>query len=145
MNIKTILGLTIGAGALFFFSKKISLAKNAQFSLEKISINWKKKFINLVLGVNNPTSGTITINSILGTLRVNNNDIATVESNVPVTVKAYSKIMIPLILRPSALGLFSTLKTFFTQKFDQTKKSQVHFTGTAAAGNFNLPINTRLI
>lgn len=145
MNIKTILGLTIGAGALYFFSKKISLAKNAQFSLEKISINWKKKFINLVLGVNNPTSGTITINSILGTLRVNANDIATVESNTSITVKPYGKVMVPLILKPSVLGLFSTLKTFFTQKFDETKKSQVHFTGTAAAGTFNIPINARLI
>lgn len=145
MNLKSVLGLTIAAGVLYVFSKKISLAKNAQFSLEKISINWKKKFINLVLGVNNPTSGTITINSILGTLRVNSNDIATVESTSLVSVKPYSKIMVPLILKPSVLGLFSTLKTFFTQKFDETKKSQVHFTGTAAAGNFNLPINTRLV
>lgn len=145
MNIKTILGLTIGAGALYFFSKKISLAKNAQFSLEKISINWKKKFINLVLGVNNPTSGTITINSILGTLRVNANDIATVESNTSITVKPYGKVMVPLILKPSVLGLFSTLKSFFTQKFDDTKKSQVHFNGTAAAGNFNIPIKARLV
>lgn len=145
MNLKSVLGLTIAAGALYVFSKKISLAKNAQFSLEKISINWKKKFINLVLGVNNPTSGTITINSILGTLRVNSNDIATVESTSLVSVKPYSKIMVPLILKPSVLGLFSTLKTFFTQKFDETKKSQVHFTGTAAAGNINIPINTRLV
>lgn len=145
MNLKSVLGLTIAAGALYVFSKKISLAKNAQFSLEKISINWKKKFINLVLGVNNPTSGTITINSILGTLRVNSNDIATVESTSLVSVKPYSKVMVPLILKPSVLGLFSTLKTFFTQKFDETKKSQVHFTGTAAAGNFNIPINTRLV
>jgi LEA14-like dessication related protein len=145
MNVKSIFGLTIAAGALYFLSKKMSLAKNAQFSLEKISINWKKKFINLVLGVNNPTSGSITINSILGTLKINNNDIATVESSAPVTVKPYTKVMAPLILRPSALGLFSSLKTFFTQKFDKTKRSQVTFMGTAASGGVNLPINTRLI
>lgn len=150
MNIKSVLGFGLLAGAAWYFLRTKSLVKNAKFSFQKMSINWKKKQILIGIGVQNPTNGSFSIQSISGELLVNKNSIATIESNVNISIAPNGNSIIPLILRPSLLGLFSQIKQLLTKQKKgadgkASNKIAATFVGVANANGLIIPLNLQLI
>jgi len=147
MDIKKVFGFTVFAGIVYYFFQTKSVVKNAKFSFQKMAINWKKKQILIGIGVQNPTNGSISINSISGELLINKNSIATIESNVNTTILPNQNSIIPLILKPSLLGLFLQIKSLLTKQ-EKTKaknKLNARFEGVANSNGLIIPLSLSLI
>lgn len=147
MDMKKILGFTLFAGVVYYFFQTKSVVKNAKFSFQKMAINWKKKQILIGIGVQNPTNGTISVQSISGDLLINKNSIATIESNVNVTISPNQNSVIPLILKPSLLGLFVQIKSMLTKQKNKDAKSKIsaRFEGVANSNGLIIPLSLPLI
>lgn len=143
MNVKSLAAFGIAAAAIYFFSKS-RLVKSAKFSFEKLSFDIKKRKVNIVLGILNPTSSTATVNSIVGTLSVNGKDVANIENYTKIAVKPKNKSLLPLTITPSALGIFQLLKDYVSKK-TRGQKATAIFTGTANVGGTSLPLNISLV
>jgi LEA14-like dessication related protein len=135
---KNYLGFGILALAVIYVLRKKSLAENAKFSLENVSFNWKKKEVYVRLGILNPTNAQITINSILGSLYMNNNEVATVQTFSKLLVGANAKTSLNLTMTPTIYGIFTSLKNVLTK--DSAKNYKVKFVGTANANGVNFPL-----
>jgi len=137
-----VLGL-FGIGAYYFLSKK-NLAKTAKFSFEKLSMNWKKKQINVFIGVKNSGDDSAVLKSLIGDLIINGDSIASVESFDTVKIAPRSKSVINLTLKPSLVGIFLQLKNFI-QKNNNVKKIKASFQGSANLEGLNIPLNINLV
>jgi len=147
MDIKKVFGFTVFAGIVYYFFQTKSVVKNAKFSFQKMAINWKKKQILIGIGVQNPTNGSISINSISGELLINKNSIATIESNVNTTILPNQNSVIPLILKPSLLGLFVQIKSLLTKQEKNKAKNKLNarFEGVANSNGLIIPLSLSLI
>lgn len=146
MSGKTLIGLAIAGSITYFLLSRKSLVKNARFSFQKMSINWKQKQILIGLGVQNPTSNSITINAISGELLVNGNSLASIESNTIIRIAAKGNSIIPLILKPSLIGLFAQIKALLQKNKDKKKQSiAARFVGTANLSGLMIPLDLPLI
>jgi hypothetical protein len=142
------IGLFFGAaiimGAYYIFSKR-SFAKNANFSFEGLKFDWKKKKIEITLSCSNPTNNSITLNSVVGNLLVNNNTIASVESFVKTTIIANGKTIIKLDLIPSAIGILMSIKEFVTNKARTKQKINAKFIGSANMEGIIIPLDLQFL
>lgn len=146
MKVSHIFGFALLVGGAYYFFSRKSLVKNAKFSFQKMSINWKKKQILIGIGVQNPTSSSVTIDSISGELLVNGNSLATIENNTKITIQGKANSIIPLILKPSLVGLFAQVRALLA-KGDKGKKKKVNakFVGVANLGGLIIPLDLPLI
>lgn len=138
----------IGGAALLFIilQRKKQIAKTAQFSFDKLGLNLKQGGLNVVLGVLNPAAGSIRINSVVGFLKVNGVDVASVSNFTPVNVAGNAKTPLPLLLKPSGGGIFSTIRNVLqARKSGQKQKFKVTFVGNSNIDGMTLPINTTLL
>lgn len=112
-----------------------------------MAINWKKNKYWIGIGVQNPTNGSISINSISGELLINKNSIATIESNVNTTILPNQNSVIPLILKPSLLGLFVQIKSLLTKQEKNKAKNKLNarFEGVANSNGLIIPLSLSLI
>lgn len=139
---KNYLGFGILALAVIYILRKKSLADNAKFSLENVAFNWSKKEVYVRMGILNPTNAQITISSILGSLFLNNNEVATVETFSKLLVSPNAKTSLNLTMKPTLYGIFTSLKSIFAKKDSKQvfKNYKVKFVGTANANGVNLPL-----
>lgn len=138
---KNYLGFGILALAVIYILRKKSLADNAKFSLENVAFNWSKKEVYVRMGILNPTNAQITISSILGSLFLNNNEVATVETFSRLLVSPNAKTSLNLTMKPTLYGIFTSLKNIFAKDSKQVFKNyKVKFVGTANANGVNLPL-----
>jgi LEA14-like dessication related protein len=138
---KNYLGFGILALAVIYILRKKSLANNAKFSLENVAFNWSKKEVYVRMGILNPTNAQITISSILGSLFLNNNEVATVETFSKLLVSPNAKTSLNLTMKPTLYGIFTSLKSIFAKDSKQVFKNyKVKFVGTANANGVNLPL-----
>lgn len=138
---KNYLGFGILALAVIYILRKKSLANNAKFSLENVAFNWSKKEVYVRMGILNPTNAQITISSILGSLFLNNNEVATVETFSRLLVSPNAKTSLNLTMKPTLYGIFTSLKSIFAKDSKQVFKNyKVKFVGTANANGVNLPL-----
>jgi LEA14-like dessication related protein len=139
---KNYLGFGILALAVIYILRKKSLADNAKFSLENVAFNWNKKEVYVRMGILNPTNAQITISSILGSLFLNNNEVATVETFSRLLVSPNAKTSLNLTMKPTLYGIFTSLKSIFSKKDSKEvfKNYKVKFVGTANANGVNLPL-----
>lgn len=139
---KNYLGFGILALAVIYILRKKSLADNAKFSLENVAFNWNKKEVYVRIGILNPTNAQITISSILGSLFLNNNEVATVETFSRLLVSPNAKTSLNLTMKPTLYGIFTSLKSIFSKKDSKElfKNYKVKFVGTANANGVNLPL-----
>jgi len=139
-NIIAIGALGIG---LWFILRKKSVASSAQFSFEKLDVDLRKQKIMMTLGVMNPSNGTITFNSVVGTLLLNNNQVATIESYDKKIIAPTAKTNIVLSLRPTLVGVFQTIKDLWKSKL-QGAKINAEFNGSANVDGITFPVKTKL-
>jgi LEA14-like dessication related protein len=139
---KNYLGFGILALAVIYILRKKSLADNAKFSLENVAFNWNKREVYVRMGILNPTNAQITISSILGSLFLNNNEVATVETFSKLLVSPNAKTSLNLTMKPTLYGIFTSLKSIFSKKDSKEvfKNYKVKFVGTANANGVNLPL-----
>lgn len=139
---KNYLGFGILALAVIYILRKKSFVDNAKFSLENVAFNWSKKEVYVRMGILNPTNSQITISSILGSLFLNNNEVATVETFSKLLVSPNAKTFLNLTMKPTLYGIFTSLKSIFSSKDSKElfKSYKVKFVGTANANGVNLPL-----
>lgn len=139
---KNYLGFGILALAVIYILRKKSFVDNAKFSLENVAFNWNKREVYVRMGILNPTNAQITISSILGSLFLNNNEVATVETFNRLLVNPNAKTSLNLTMKPTLYGIFTSLKSIFSKKDSKEifKNYKVKFVGTANANGVNLPL-----
>jgi hypothetical protein len=135
---KNYLGFGILALAIVYIMRKKSLVTNAKFSLQNVALNWKKKEVYIRLGISNPTNAQIIINSILGSLFFNNNEVAVVNSFSRLLISPNATTTLNLTMKPTLYGIFQSLKNVISK--DLAKTYKVKFVGTANANGLNLPL-----
>ena len=94
--------------------------------------------INVDMAVQNPTNQTITIKSITGSISVNDRFLANVSAFGDQTVLPNSESILRLTARPSALGVFESVRELLTQPIGSTRAS---FQGTANVDGLVVPIS----
>jgi LEA14-like dessication related protein len=135
---KPILWILGGAAALYFLAR-YSFSRKANFILQSVKPGGTllQPRILISLAVQNPTNQEITIKSIVGSVYVDDNFLASVSSFGDQRITGNSESTLQLTARPSAIGIFQTLKRLVTQPIPGT---QIRFTGTANVDGINVPI-----
>jgi hypothetical protein len=137
-NILYILG---GAAALFLFSR-YRFGQKAVFSLRSIRPGGRflSPVFNVELLAQNPTNTAITIRSITGNIDVKGSAVASISAFGDQKVSANSETIIKLQARPSAIGIFETVRDFFNKEKTPGPVS-VTFTGNANVDGIVVPIS----
>lgn len=132
--------LLIGGAAALYLLSRYSFGQKTNFFLRKIrpSGTLTAPTVSVELAAQNPTNQTATIKSITGTLSINGSAIASLAAFGDQQIAANSESTIKLIARPSAAGVFQTVKKLFTSKPGQIR---ANFTGTANVDGLVVPIN----
>jgi LEA14-like dessication related protein len=147
MKGKTLIYL-LGAAAVaaIVLSRKKQIVKTAQYSFEKLGVDLKKRAVIVTLGVLNPAQGSVRINSVVGFLRVNGRDVASVENFVPVTIRGNNKTMLPLTLKPVLSGITDLVRSYIQIRKEKGKASaRVTFAGSSNVEGITVPIQTTLL
>lgn len=125
-----------GLYAIIKLSKKTHTLVTARFTVKKIKM---KGFNVLVtMGILNPTSNTIKLNSFVGSIVSDNRDIATITNFTPVTIAGNNESEITLTFIPSALGVVSLLRNLISMPLG---KIGVKLLGSANIDGYVLPVN----
>lgn len=130
------------AGAIFFLGKKKVVKKAtgmAKFEIKKVFLRGLNPVIRI--GVLNPSNQSITINSFVGGLLLNDNsEVAKVKNFKRTQIKASAESDFELTLVPSSVGVFQALKTIFSKKLGDMN---IKLVGNANVNGMVLPINLR--
>ena len=94
--------------------------------------------INVEMVVQNPTNQTITIKSITGSVSVNDKYLANVSAFGDQKVLPNSESILRLTARPSAFGVFESVREILTQPIGTIAAS---FQGTANVDGLVVPIS----
>jgi hypothetical protein len=141
MKNKSFIYLGIGAVVLYLLSKT-SAAKNLRIYFQTIGMKKPSGLnfptITATFRVVNPTSSTLTIDSLAGDLMVNNKLLSTLSNNESFTVPAKSESLYTVNIKTPIFNALTTVVQLFRAK---TKNIKVDFVGTANSGGFLLPIN----
>jgi hypothetical protein len=141
MKNKSFIYLGLGAVVLYLLSKT-SAAKNLRVYFQTIGMKKPSGLnfptITATFRVVNPTSSTLTIDSIAGDLMVNNKLLSTIANNQPFTIAAKSESLYTVNIKTP---IFNALTTVIQLLKAKTKNIKVDFVGTANSGGFLLPIN----
>lgn len=135
---KTILWVIGGAAALYFLAR-FRFSQKANFILRSVRPGGTllAPVVNIRMDVQNPTNQRIVIKSIVGNISVSGKFLASVSSFGDQVIAANSESTLNLTARPSALGVFNTLRQLITQPIPGT---QIVFSGTANVDGVNVPV-----
>ena len=114
---RNILYLVGGAAALFLLSR-FRFGQKAVFSLRSIRPGGRllSPVLNIELAAQNPTNSAITIRSITGDVSLQGSSVASVSAFGDQRILANSETIIRLQARPSALGIFETIRDLFNKE-----------------------------
>jgi LEA14-like dessication related protein len=135
---RNILLLVGGVAALFLLSR-FRFGQKAIFQLRTLRPGGSllQPTINVEMAVQNPTNSTIKIKSITGSLSLNNKYLANVSAFGDQTVAPNSESTLRLVARPSALGVFESVRELLTAPAGQVKAI---FEGSANVDGIVVPI-----
>ncbi len=138
---RNILFLVGGAAALFLLSR-FRFGQKAVFSLRSIRPGGRllSPVLNIELAAQNPTNSAITIRSITGDVSVKGSSVASVSAFGDQRIPANSETIIRLQARPSAIGIFQTVRDFFNKE-KTPGPVNINFTGTANVDGLVVPIS----
>lgn len=139
---KQFLFIGIGAAVLLYFLSKRSAAKNLKIYFQTLSLK-KPKGLNFptvqaVFRIVNPTSSTLTIDSIAGDITVNNKFLSSLSQIDPISIPANSETLYNINIKTPIFNALTTLVSLFQTRSKQIK---VDFNGTVNSGGILLPIN----
>jgi len=139
---KSFLYIGIGAAVLLYLLSKSSAAKNLRVYFQTLSLK-KPKGLNFptvqaVFRIVNPTSSTLTIDSIAGDITVNNKFLSSLSQIDPISIPANSETLYTINIKTPILNALQTIVSLFKSK---SKSFKVDFVGTVNSGGILLPIN----
>ena len=139
---KSYLFIGIGAAVLLYLLSKSSAAKNLRVYFQTLSLK-KPKGLNFptvqaVFRIVNPTSSTLTIDSIAGDITVNNKFLSSLSQIDPISIPANSETLYTINIKTPILNALQTIVSLFKSK---SKSFKVDFVGTVNSGGILLPIN----
>jgi hypothetical protein len=132
--------LIIGGAAALFFISRFRFGQKAVFNFRSLRPGGTlfAPVFNVDLAVSNPTNQTIVIKSITGTVNVKGSAVANVSAFGDQRVAANSESILKLQARPSAVGVFETVRELLKQPVGSTN---VSFTGTANVDGIVVPVS----
>ena len=137
---KMILPIIALGAAAFFILRRSTFAKNLVFVFRGIKIGgrWLSPKIELTIGIQNPSNQKANFKSMSAVISWNNSEFGNVSSFTPVTINPNSETNIKVIVEPSVLGLYDTIKTLIKTGL---KNGKISIVGTANVDNLQIPIN----
>ena len=135
---KTIFWIVGGAAALYFLAR-YRFSQKANFLLQSVQPGGTllAPVVKINMLVQNPTNQEIVIKSIVGTLTVGGKFLANISSFGDQKITGNSQSVLSITARPSAIGVFNTLKQLLTQPIPGTK---IVFSGSANVDGINIPV-----
>lgn len=132
--------MLIGGAAALFFISRFRFGQKAVFNLRSLRPGGSlfAPVFNVDLAVSNPTNQAIVIKSITGTVNVKGSAVANVSAFGDQRVAANSESILKLQARPSAVGIFETVRELLKQPVGSTS---VSFTGTANVDGIVVPVS----
>ena len=142
MKNKAVIGIFIVAGiaALYFLGKSRLMKLKVLFRGFKISGKIFAPKFNLQFGLQNPTSETAKLQSIVGEVLANDKIIANVSTFQPLMIKANNETPLNIVAEPVGISIAKTVIDFIKTK----NKLIIEFKGTATVDNIVYPLNERL-
>jgi LEA14-like dessication related protein len=139
---KSYLFIGIGAAVILYFLSKSSAAKNLKVYFQTLSLK-KSKGLNFptvqaVFRIVNPTSSTLTIDTIAGDITVNNKFLSSLSQIDPISIPANSETLYTINIKTPIFNAITTVISLFKSK---SKSFKVDFNGTVNSGGILLPIN----
>lgn len=95
--------------------------------------------VSVQLAVQNPRSTGFTINSIVGNVFANGNQIANLSSFYPVLVAPNSESIVPVTLRTGVLDIFSNLRDIIDGELNLG--ARIDIVGTINVNDTAIPLN----
>lgn len=126
----------LGGAALVYLLTRASTINNLNFVPRGLSFIGSS--IRVVIGVQNPTSASLTLRSVSGSLIVNGNTFGNVSDFQPAILAANSETPVALIFSPSLFGIADTVITALE---DGSTAISASLQGIANLDNNALPIN----
>jgi hypothetical protein len=142
MRNKLVIPLIIVAGiaALYFLGKSRLTKLKIIFRGFKITGGIFKPKFNLKFGLQNPTTETANLNSIVGEVIANGKIIANVSNFTPLKIQANKETELNIVAEPIAISIAKTVIDFIKNK----NKLIVEFKGSANVDNIVYPLNNLL-
>jgi hypothetical protein len=142
MKNKLVIPLIIVAGiaALYFLGKSRLTKLKIVFRGFKITGGIFKPKFNLKFGLQNPTTETANLNSIVGEVIANGKIIANVSNFTPLKIQANRETELNIVAEPIAISIAKTVIDFIKNK----NKLVVEFKGSANVDNIVYPLNNLL-
>jgi hypothetical protein len=142
MKNKLVIPLIIVAGiaALYFLGKSRLTKLKIVFRGFKITGGIFKPKFNLKFGLQNPTTETANLNSIVGEVIANGKIIANVSNFTPLKIQANKETELNIVAQPIAISIAKTVIDFIKNK----NKLIVEFKGSANVDNIVYPLNNLL-
>lgn len=132
--------IVAGIAALYFFGKSRLTKLKILFRGFKVTGKiWAPKF-NLKFGLQNPTSETANLQSIVGEVYANGKIIANVSTFDPLIIQANKETPLNLIAEPVGISIAKTVIDFIKTK----NKLNIEFKGSATVDNIVYPLNDTL-
>ena len=130
----------VGGVAAIYLLSKLRFGQKANFMLRSLRPGGTllAPTINVEMAVQNPTNQTITIKSITGSVSVNDKYLANVSAFGDQKVLPNSESILRLTARPSAFGVFESIREILTQPIGTIAAS---FQGTANVDGIVVPIS----
>ena len=130
----------VGGVAAIYLLSKLRFGQKANFMLRSLRPGGTllAPTINVDMAVQNPTNQTITIKSITGSVSVNDKYLANVSAFGDQKVLPNQESILRLTARPSATGVFQSIREILTQPIGTIAAS---FQGTANVDGLVVPIS----
>jgi hypothetical protein len=126
----------LGGAALVWFLTRASTINNLNFVPRGLSFIGSS--VQVVIGVQNPTSNSLTLRSVVASLIVNGNTFGNVSDFQPVILAANSETPVALIFSPSLFGIADSVVSALQSG---STSISANLQGTANLDNNALPIN----
>ena len=130
----------VGGVAAIYLLSKLRFGQKANFMLRSLRPGGTllAPTINVEMAVQNPTNQTINIKSITGSVSVNDKYLANVSAFGDQKVLPNSESVLRLTARPSAVGVFQSVREILMQPIGTSSAS---FQGTANVDGIVVPIS----
>jgi len=130
----------VGGVAAIYLLSKLRFGQKANFFLRSLRPGGTllSPTVNVEMAVQNPTNQTITIKSITGSVSVNDKYLANVSAFGDQKVLPNQESILLLTARPSATGVFQSIREILTQPIGTIAAS---FQGTANVDGLVVPIS----
>lgn len=94
-------------GVLYWLWKKAEAVGNLNFIPRGVNVN--SGVLQLLLGIQNPSSSPLTLNSFVGNIFVNGGAAGNVTLFNPITIQPNAETDVPITISPNVFGVLSTI------------------------------------